>query len=159
MNRQQHVLMQIIQKLEVFTGLGVVDVHNLLAVCFLKKYTKGEEVYRLGAPSNDMIILIQGRLKVIGKDGKALVDIPAGTLTGEMGLFTGMSRSATILAAQDSAGLVITRDRLNGLMTTEKEMKATILQNVVNLLSKRLIDTDHKLEAYMKRVEELEEDT
>ncbi len=158
MNRQQHVLMQIIQKIDVFDGLTVVDVQNMLAICFLKKYVKGEEVYRLGAPSADMVVLIQGRLQVIGKDGTPLVDIPAGTSIGEMGLFTGEPRSATILASQDSAGLVITRERLEGLMATEKAMKATILQNVVNLLSKRLTDTDHKLEAYMKRVEELEGD-
>ena len=156
MNRQQHVLMQIIQKLPVFDGLDVTDVQNLLAICFLKKYAKGEQVYRLGAPSYDMVVLIQGLLRVIGKDGKQLVDIPTGTSTGEMGMFTGQPRSASIVAAEDSAGLVITRERLDGLMATERAMKATILQNVVNLLSKRLIDTDRKLEEYMKRVEELE---
>ncbi len=154
MNRQQHVLMKIIEKIQVFVGLSVQEVQNLLAISALKQFEKGDIVYRQGEPSNDMIVLIQGHLKVMGKNGQTLVDIPSGTSIGEMGFFTRQPRSATIVAAEKSVGLLIEHLKLNGLLTTERNMKAVILQNVVDLLAKRLIETDRKLEAYMKKESE-----
>lgn len=151
MNRQQHLLMKIIEKIQVFAGLQVAEVQCLLGISLMKQFEKGDVVYRLGEPSFNMIVLVQGRFQVVGKDGQVLVDIPSGTSIGEMGLFTGQPRSATIVAAEKSVGLLIDRKRLYGMMETEKNIRGVILQNVVDLLSKRLVETDRKLEAYMKK--------
>lgn len=155
MNRQQHMLMSILQKIRVFDGLEINEAQTLLAFSYMKQYEKGDMVYQKGDPSNDMFVLIMGRLKVMGEDDRVLVDIPPGTSTGEMGMFTKMPRSATIVAADKSAGLVFSRDKLNAVMASEVHLKGTILQNVVGLLAERLVEADRKMEEYMKKVVEL----
>ncbi len=155
MNKQQHMLMKILQKIRVFDGLEVIEAQTLLSCSYMKQFEKGETVYQMGDPSDDMLVLILGRLKVMGEDNQVLVDIPPGTPTGEMGMFTGMPRSATIMAAEKSVGLMFAEDKLNALMMSEPRLKGVVLQNVVELLADRLIDADRKMEGYMKKIVEL----
>lgn len=156
MNRQQHMLMRILQKIRVFDGLEIHEAQTLLSLAQMRQFEKAEIVYTFGDPSNDMLVLIKGRLKVMSKDGKPLVDISPGASTGEMGLFTGMPRSATIMAAEQSVCVMFERSRLRNLMETEVHLKSVILQNVVDLLAERLVETDRKLVEQMQRVAELE---
>lgn len=159
MNRQQHLFMKIIEKIRVFHGLKPHEAQNLMASGYMKQFQKGDVIYRAGEPSNDMLVLIQGKLNVLGKDNQVLVSIPPGTSTGEMGLFTGQPRSATIVADEPSAGLVFDRGKLYALMGLERDIKGAILQNVVALLSERLVETDRKLEAALKKLAEQEAGT
>lgn len=159
MNRQQHLLMKIIEKIRVFNGLKPHEAQSLMASGYMKQFQKGDIIYRVGEPSNDMLVLIQGKLNVLGKEGHVIVSIPAGTSTGEMGLFTGQPRSATIVADEPSTGLVFERGKLNALMASERDIKGVVLQNVVALLSERLVDTDRKLEAALKKLAEGEGET
>jgi len=151
------MLMQILQKIRVFDGLEIHEAQTLLSFAQMRQFAKAEVVYNFGDPSDDMLVLIKGRLKVMSQDGKALVDIPAGASTGEMGLFTGMPRSATIIAAEPAICVMFLRTRLRALMDTEVHLKSVVLQNVVDLLAERLADTDRRLEEQMRRVAELEE--
>lgn len=156
MNRQQHMLMKILQKIRVFDGLEILEAQTLLSFAQMRQFEKAEIVYNFGDPSDDMLVLIKGRLQVVSKDGTPLVDIPPGASTGEMGLFTGMPRSATIVAADASVCVMFKRERLRALMDSELHLKGVILQNVVDLLAERLVETDRKLEEQMRRVAELE---
>lgn len=156
MNRQQHMLMKILQKIRVFDGLEIHEAQTLLAFGRMQQFERAEVVYNHGDPSDDMLVLIKGRMKVMSKEGKPLVDIPPGTSTGEMGLFTCMPRSATIVAAEKSVCVVFEAARLRALMESEVHLKGVILQNVVDLLAERLVETDRRLEEQMQRVAELE---
>jgi len=62
-----------------------------------------------------------------------------------MGVFTGHTRTATIAADQDSAGLAIRRDVLRTLMSQDRGLSVRILENVVELLSDRLADANLKV--------------
>ena len=157
MNRQQHMLMKILQKIRVFDGLEIHEAQTLLSFAQMRQFAKAEVIYNFGDPSDDMLVLIKGRLKVMSKDGKPLVDIPPGASTGEMGLFTGMPRSATIVAADASVCVMFRRDRLQTLMDSELHLKGVILQNVVDLLAERLVQTGQQLTEQMQKVAELEE--
>ena len=153
MNKQQHMLMKVLQKIRVFDGLTAMEAQNLLSMCQIKKFAADEQVYRVGADSNDMFVLIQGKLKVVSATGEDLVEIPAGTSIGEMGLFTGHRRSATIMAAAASLGLVIEKNALQMLMQTETSLKGKILENVVALLADRLEETGQKLVAVTNQLD------
>jgi NTE family protein len=149
MNRQQHMLMQIIQKISVFDGLSVEDAQNILAISKMRKMTAGEQIYQHGAESTDMLVLIGGKLKVVSATGQDIVDINPGASIGEMGVFTGQPRSASIVAVDASIGLMLDRERLRELLRTELHMKAAILENVVAELAYRLAEADKKLEKYL----------
>ena len=147
------MLMKILQKIPVFDGLELHEAEALIQVSTLRAIKKGDEVYKVGEPSSDMLVLIKGKLIVVSKEGKELAAIPAGTSTGEMGVFTGHRRSATIVAAADSLGLVLSRQGLSQVMSTEKNIKGTILENVVSLLADRLEEANTR---YVEASAELE---
>ncbi len=156
MNRQQHALMKILQKIRVFQGLEPTAAERLLSVCKSRIYEPNQRIYNAGELSTEMLVLIQGKLKVISEAGKDLVEISPGASTGEMGVFTGHRRSATVAAVEKSAALVIQRDSLESLLKADREMKATVLQNVVDLLSDRLAEADQQIDHYMKLAESKE---
>lgn len=146
MNRQQHVLMKISQKIRVFDGLSIEDAQKLLVIGRMRDISEGEQIYRAGEPSTDMMVLISGKLKVVGAAGQDIVEISPGSSIGEMGMFTGLPRSANIVAVTQGIALALDRDRFHELLSTELSMKATILENVVAELSERLAEADRKLE-------------
>lgn len=155
MNRQQHMLMKILQKIRIFHGLEIAEAQILLGFSFMKQFSKGDVIYERGNPSDDMLVLILGRLKVVGEDGRGLVDIPPGTSIGEMGLFTGQPRSATIVAVDKSAGLVFSKEKIDALMRSEVHLKGIIMENLMALMSERLVEADRKMEEYRQKIVEL----
>ena len=156
MNQQQHALMKILQKIRVFQGLDPSGAERLLGICKSRIFEPDQGIYKAGELSTEMLVLIQGKLKVVSEAGQDLVEILPGASTGEMGVFTGHRRSANIVAVDKSAALAIQKDPLDSLLRADRDMRGTVLQNVVDLLSDRLAETDQKLERYMGMAESKE---
>ena len=94
----------IIERVEVFKRLSMGEAQRLLKLCSYQAYGANEMVYRVGDASEEMLILLQGKLQVLTEDGTVLGEILPGSVTGEMGILTGEPRSATILAAEAASG-------------------------------------------------------
>ena len=156
MNQQQYRLMQIIQKIEVFKGLEVEEARFLLQLFHPQSFEPKQQVYTAGEPSTDMLILLQGKLSVTSSSGDALGEIFPGASIGEMGMFTGHPRSANVIAPDKAAGVVITQKALNAFLKSDPAIRSKILQNIVDLLSTRLTEADHKIEILSHRVQQLE---
>lgn len=146
MNRAQHQLMQVIQKIPVFDGLSLEQAQKLIQISRFKKYEAGDTIYDVGGVSDEMLVLIKGKLSVLSATGQALGEVFVGNSTGEMGVFTGHKRSATIVAAEECAGLAITRSLLLDIMNADRDMKGIILENVVRELSNRLAEANERLD-------------
>lgn len=91
-------LIQIVQKIQIFKGLTTGRIRKILASCSHKIYQVGELVCRSNIPSDEMSILIAGELAVVTVEGLRVVTISPVTTVGEMGVFTGQPRSATVEA-------------------------------------------------------------
>lgn len=150
MNRQQHQMMRIVQKIETFKGLEISEVEPLIKMCRFQSWDPGQVIYQIGQPSMTMIILLHGELSVTGKSGEAIGRILPGTSTGEMGVITGQPRSANVTATVDSSGLIIDKSSLMTLMEGNRHFQVTILRNMLDLLCKRLIAADVLIENYAR---------
>ncbi len=150
MNKQEHRLSQIIMKIEVFSGLDLGEVQRILNLCSPQKYASNETVFEEGENSEDMIILLSGKLKVIGKSGEELSELSPGTAIGEMGILTGHSRSATVVSSTPSSGLKIGREPLKRLLDGDVGLRAKILSNMVDGLCQRLIEANEHIEQFAK---------
>ena len=139
-------MMQIVQKIPVFDGLSLEQAQILIQNSRFKQYEAGDTIYELGEIGNEMLVLIKGKLTVLSASRIQLGETLPGKSTGEMGVFTGHKRSATIVAAEDSAGLAISRDALNSVMDNDRDMKCVILENVVRELSDRLAEANTRLD-------------
>jgi CRP-like cAMP-binding protein len=151
MNKQQHQMMSILQKIRVFNGMSLGEAERLLGICAFKRFKAGEHVFVAGQLSDSMLVLISGSLAVLDAGGQKLGGVQPGQSTGEMGVFTGHRRSATVAAEKDSAGLLIKKDVLNGLMHQDRDLTIRILENVVELLAERLADANRKVHELLTR--------
>ena len=62
-----------------------------------------------------------------------------------MGVFTNDRRSATIVAVEKSLALSVEKSLLDALLKENLGMRASILQNVVDLLADRLADANKQI--------------
>ena len=156
--RQQHQLMAILQKIPVLEGLSPEQSERLIRICRFQKYATDTQIYTAGDASEDFLVLIVGKLTVLSPAGQKLGELSPGVSIGEMGVFSGHVRSATVVAIGDCAGLVITRDMINQLMDGDHSIKATIMANVVKELSTRLAEANGRADSLMSAVQKHEAD-
>jgi NTE family protein len=80
----------------------------------------GEVVVRRGDPSDDLLLVVSGRLKVVleapetGSE-RVLAELGRGETVGEAGLITGDRRSATVYAIRDAILARLTRESFEAL--------------------------------------------
>ncbi len=156
--QQNQSLINIVTKLKIFQGLGITEVTRLLKHCTSTSYQQGEIIFEAGGRSQELFILLQGSLKVVGRSGTGLGDIPAGTCCGEMGIFTGQPRSATVVATEKSVGFIITKTDLTSALRADPAAHLKILQNLVTLLSERLASADVNIETYATKLKKAEDE-
>ncbi len=110
---------------------------------------KDKPVFHEGAREAYMCILVKGSVKVLKEDekhqGKTLSVITKGKTFGEMVLFDGEPRSATIVAADDTVLLILTRENLDRLIREVPGLAAKVLLKLGKLVSQRLRATSGKL--------------
>lgn len=155
---QAQALLQIVSKLKIFQGLTPREAAHMLKSCTSQTFQPSEVIYEVGDPSQEMFILLQGRLKVVSKSGTSLGDILPGTCCGEMGVFTGRPRSATVVATQKSVGFSITKQDLHNALQADQGMHIKVLQNVIALLSERLGTADDYIENYATKLRRAEDE-
>jgi CRP/FNR family transcriptional regulator, dissimilatory nitrate respiration regulator len=93
---------------------------------------RGECVFRAGDVPRGLLLVIEGRVRVIREDpdgGRRQVlhvEGPGGTL-GEVPLFAGGTYPATAIAVERSRLVLLTRDALMGLITNHPELAFRLL--------------------------------
>jgi CRP/FNR family transcriptional regulator, cyclic AMP receptor protein len=109
----------------------------------------GMNVFREGSPGDNMFILVEGRVNIVKDDiqghHKVVTTIPKGKSFGEMALFDGEPRSATVMAAVDSTMLVLAKQNLLRLLDDHPQLGAKLLLKLGKLISQRLRATTGQL--------------
>ena len=150
MNRAQHQLMTILQKINVFQGLDLGEAERLVQICQSKMYEPDTQIFKAGELSDSMLVLITGKLKAVSRTGQDLAEILPGNSIGEMGVFTDHRRSATIVAVEKSLALSMEKRLLDALLKEDIGMRASILANVVDLLADRLAEANKQIDELRK---------
>lgn len=128
----------VLQKIPVFKHLTVDQFSKLLSISRTISMKPHQLLCVAGEESHEMYVLLSGELTVIGARGEELSRITSIGIVGEMGLFTGEDRSATVEVAEDAIVLVIGRDELFELFKTDHGLALQILSNVIRDLSRKL---------------------
>ena len=138
----------IIQKIPIFKGLMLSQFKKILRITSRLSYNSDNAVIKADSESKQMFIIIKGALKVVFPDGKELTRITPVEIVGEMGLFTGERRSASVLAAEESLVLVIRKNEMLNLFRKDSDLGLLILTNVIR-------DISHKLKKSNTLIDEL----
>ena len=128
-----------LRKMPLFKQLSPTHVQKVLGRCQRQACAEGDILIESDTISDAMFILISGQLTVKGSDDMVLAVLSPITTVGEMGIFNHERRSASVHASEDSHVLVIDRGPFETLMRTDKELRIGIYNNVVEILSDKIV--------------------
>lgn len=114
--------------------------------CFVRRsYPSGQVLFHMGDDGGTLSIIERGRAKVTipstSGEEMILAILSAGDLLGELSLFDGKPRSATVQALEDMEVLCLHRDDFLALLSS----RFTIVIRVLEVLARRIRDTDTML--------------
>ncbi len=112
--------------------------------------TPGQIIFKEGEPSNELYFVATGKL-IASRNlkqnhvQKRLRSMGSGTVFGEMGLYLGIPRSATITVEEAGVIYRLSNDSLKKVEETNKELANEIHRCFIRLLSDRLMHTTDEL--------------
>jgi len=142
-------LLQTLKKIPIFKGLSPTHVQKILGLCEAKTFKEKETVCAQGSDSDEMFILISGELGVMGEDQVNIALLHPITTVGEMGMFNRHKRSASVEAIKQSKVLVIERSPFEYLLRNEAEMRMRVYQNIVEILSSKIVNDNSRARDYL----------
>ncbi|MDB5805438.1 MAG: cyclic nucleotide-binding protein [Betaproteobacteria bacterium] len=108
-----------------------------------------------GERGDFMAFTIDGLVDVTKKDRwdvvKRIAVVQAGAALGEMSMIDGEARFASCAAIEATTFAVLTRVKLQELITNEPRLASKILMKLVYMLSQRLRQTSAKLVNYLEK--------
>ena len=147
--QKSRTLLETIKKISIFRDLSPSQVREVMGLCQPRTIKAGEVVCARGKESNEMYILISGELGVIGEKDERLASLQPITTVGEMGIFNRHRRSASVEALEESKVLVIERMPLEALLRADGALRVRIYQNVVEILSSKIINDNVRTRDYV----------
>jgi len=115
-------------------------------------YAAGDDLIRQGDPSDCLYILRTGKASVYLESNGMRVRVRsylAGTVVGEIGLYLGEPRTATVAAETDLSGWRLDAAALKRMGRDDPDLSAAFDRAVIGSLSVRLADTNRLLSAVM----------
>jgi SulP family sulfate permease len=103
----------------------------------------GDTLFQEGQASDEMYFVESGRLEVLKTGmrgaGLRLAKVAPGSLIGEIALYTGQPRSATIVATEPAVLLMLTREARAGMQAEQPALAAQLDHHVVLGLASTLL--------------------
>ena len=142
----------LLKKVPLFAGLTQGQLARIASIALARSFEAGAFLFREGDEGQKMFVLLEGKVRiskaVAGMGEEALAILEKGAYFGEMSVVEESPRSADAIAHSSCTVWVITREALDQLMFTDKELAYVVLWTFVRTLSERLRDTNDKLKAF-----------
>lgn len=117
---------KILQKVELFTLLSEDELNSMAANIKIKLFSKNKTIIKQGEEGSSMFILVEGLLNVFVKNQEGaeiyVGNLKPGDFFGEMTLFTGEKRSATVIAKTDSLIFEIEKEIISPIIHARKNL-------------------------------------
>lgn len=126
-----------IGKIAFFQGLSLRQVRQLLDAGTVDRYVAGRFLCRKGDKSTELFILLAGVLSVKNR-AVELARIEPVQVVGEMGMVTGLPRSASIAVVEEATVVAIGRLKFDALLKSDVDLALKVYRNMIGLISQRL---------------------
>ncbi len=137
------------------------DLSELLTVSRIETYIDGEQIIEEKNTSDSRVYyLISGKAKVM-KGGKELIVLRrTGDVFGEIGVITGITRSASVFAVGRTMCLAVDLAHIDHLPETSRLMfKYLIFRSFAEILANRLQTTTEELVKTKDQLEKIEKES
>lgn len=122
-----------------FGDLQPQTISDLIERIEIQRLARGQTLYRQGDPGGSLHLVLTGRLEVRVRSSDASLRLLArpqpGECVGEIALFTGEPRAATITAARDSTLGVLRQDDYERLVASRPELLTQLARRLVKRMS------------------------
>ena len=129
---------RLLGRVSLFADLSEADLRQLADVAVPRTYLAGEIVFREGDTGDTCYVVRSGALRVTRRhsDGRAitLAELRPGDIFGELAMFGGETRSATVEALEDSRALAILAGDLRRLLLGHPELGVKMLAGLADRL-------------------------
>jgi rhodanese-related sulfurtransferase len=140
-----------LSQVDIFSEISAENLAEIEGVVQTRTIPAGAAVFREGDPGDSFCMIDSGKVRVFRKDEKGveleLALLGPGDSFGEMALFTGEARSATVEAMEETLLSVLPKARFDELLKKHPDMAAAF----VKLMSKWVRHGDSALQAVAKR--------
>ena len=125
------------------------EVEKIAGHLSLSRAIQGMPVLKEGDLDAFMCLIVEGEVKVVKEDEKwqkkVLATLGKGKIFGEMSLFDGEPRSATVVPSEHTTLLVLTKENLNNLIEEFPLLAVKLIMKLGKSISQRLRLTSGKL--------------
>lgn len=132
-------LVEVLKKIPLFHGLSPTQIQLILDQCSAKSVDPATKVCVRGKPSDELYVLLTGKLAIVADDSFRVATIRPVTTLGEIGAITGQPWSATVEAVSPSRILIIQKTNLDIILRGQCELKSRIFENAIRMLSDKLV--------------------
>ncbi len=143
---------EILKKVALFEGMSSSQLRKLGTALRAVEFGAGAHIFREGDSSASMFIITEGKVRIskmvpgIGEEALAILE--PGQYFGEMSLIEDTPRSADAIAHVGCKLYELSREKLDQVMFTDKEIAYVLLWTFVRTLSARLRETNDKIRAF-----------
>jgi serine/threonine protein phosphatase PrpC/CRP-like cAMP-binding protein len=133
-----------LKKIPLFRFLTYQELVKVLNITYLETYEAGAQIIKEGDSGEELYIVLAGRV-VVSRAAQEIVELHPGVHFGEMALVDQSPRSATITARDATRLLVVQRRSFYTLIRKEPVLAVKLLWSFVQVLSRRLRETNEAL--------------
>ncbi len=136
---------QLLEQVPIFSGLDRKHIKQLSRIMVPRTFKTGDVIIKEGDQGAGVFVVTSGKVEVVrGASGgklQVLNTLGPGDFFGEMALFEGFPRSATVRCLEDTELLAMTRWDFRAELSSHSEIAMAVLEAVV----RRLREADARL--------------
>ena len=144
--------LSLLKQVDLFEGLTQGQLLKVAAIAEPRAFPAGSRIFDEGSPGHEMYVVATGKVRIskvvpgIGEEALAILE--QSQVFGEMSVIEDSPRSANALAHTSCTLWAFSRERLDELLFTDKDLAYVLLWSFVRTLSVRLRETNDKLQTF-----------
>lgn len=125
------------------------DIDKIHAICEMKDFAGGDEIVSAQTKDQDLMIVLEGRVRVETLQGDLIGEFRQGAMIGEIAFLDGKERTANVFAVGPVKMVIIPAARLRDVMKESPKLEMVILRNAALALCQRLREANQQIESLM----------
>src|SRR4051812_3013475 len=130
-------------------GATLGDVDSVHVICEFKEFAAGDPVVTVKDKNQDIMIVVEGRVRVETVQGDLIDELRSGAMIGEISFLDGLGRTANVFSVGPSKIAVIPAVRFRELLVQTPKLEVIVYRNAATALCKRLRDANLQIEALL----------
>lgn len=143
-----------LRKMQMFSALSDAEMGDIIGKIVVKHYRKDDVILWEGDTNSYMYLVMSGRVKVVQRteDGKEIISAihAVGDSFGELSLLDCKTSPAEVVAMEDTAAAIISRDNFFSIIYSQKK----VLDNLIQMFCIRLRDSWERLQMVNSKTSE-----